>query len=97
MDIAQRGAGRVHMQYVLLGCLLGLGVAVGLGLLVATPEELFELFDPHRSGMLVPITASRLREIPAQVRELLGDLVGEFTAPYRERLHREIAPQSTLP
>ncbi|OGB94431.1 MAG: hypothetical protein A2Z31_10520 [candidate division NC10 bacterium RBG_16_65_8] len=85
------------MLYVFLGCLIGLGLAVGLGLLVATPEELFEFFDPHRSATLFPITASRLREIPTQVHELVRDLVDEFTAPYRERLHREIPLQSPLP
>lgn len=63
------------MRYVLLAGLLGLALAFDLGLLVVTWDDSFESFDPHHPATLLPIVASRLRALEAQVRERVCDLL----------------------
>lgn len=77
------------MRYVLVVCLVGLGLGLILFGLGATPGDPLSSFDPHRPATLLPVAEHRIRELKSAVIELLGDLVDEFTAPYRERIRRD--------
>lgn len=85
-----------RMRYVILVCLM----AVGLGLIVfgllGTPGNPPASFDPHRPAAFLPIAEIRFRELQSALSELVRDLVDEFAAPYREQLRRD-GPTPSLP
>lgn len=84
------------MRSARLVWLLGLPIVFGLGVLIATSDDALESVHLHRPATLLGMAESRLHEIQSHVRELLRDLLDEFTAPYRERLHRTL-PTEPLP
>jgi hypothetical protein len=65
------------MRYI-LACLLGLGLAVGLGLLVAPLGDPFELFDADVGGAFLRSAASALHDI----RVVVIDLINAFVRIY---------------
>lgn len=69
---ASRGVRReeASMRYTVLACLLGLALAFDLGVLIATSDDSFGSFDPYRPATLVPLVASRLDALEAQVRKV---------------------------
>jgi hypothetical protein len=78
------------MRYVLLACLIALGLTCALSVVVTTADDReLEAFDPFRPATLLPIVANRLHDL----RPLVHDLVDAFTAPYRQRLEN----RATLP
>jgi len=73
------------MRYVLLLCLLGLAIAVDLGVFIARSDDALASFNPLRPATLVPIVASRLQALRSQVRELdVRDLFDALTGRYTE-------------
>ena len=84
------------MKYLILVCLIALGLGlITLGL-AATPGDPLAAFDPHHTATLLLNVDSRLREFRSAASELVRGLVDEFTAPYRERLRHE-GPTQSLP
>ena len=77
------------MRYLILICLIGLGLSlIALGL-AGTPGDRLASFGPHHPAALLLSIDNRLHAFRSAATELLRDLVDEFTAPYRERLRRE--------
>lgn len=78
------------MRYVLLFFLLGLAIAVDLGVFIARSDEALVSFNPLRPATLIPIVANRLHTLHAQVRELdARALFDALTGRYRELGRRE--------
>lgn len=84
------------MRYGLLVFLICLGLLCDLGVYIATSDDSFDSFDPLRPATILPIIADRFRNLRDQVGEVLRDLVEGFSAPYRERMHRDL-PTEPLP
>jgi hypothetical protein len=85
--------GGSHMRYVLLACLIALGLAFDLGLLLATANDPLEDVALHDSA--APVTAPDIsfRAIRIAAREFVRDLFDGFAAPYREVLRRQLPPE----
>ena len=72
------------MRYIVLVCLIGLGLAFGVCLIGARLSDPLASFDPYHPATLFQ-----------QVRELrVSDLVDTFIAPHRERIRRDALTQS---
>lgn len=84
------------MRYLLLVLLICLAVAFDLGVYIAMSDDTFESFDPLQPATILPIAADRLREIRAQAREVLREIVKELAVPYRDLLPRRL-PTEPLP
>jgi len=81
------------MRYLILVCLIGLGLSlITFGLV--TPGDRFASLDPHHPAALFLNIESGLRAFGSAASELARGLVEEFTNPYRERFRRESLTQS---
>jgi hypothetical protein len=72
------------MKYLVLICLIGLG----LGLMtfgLVTPSDPDAAVGPHHPAALVLDLESDLRTFGSAARELAWGLLAEFTNPFRER------------
>ena len=85
------------MRYLLLVGVLILAIACDLTVFIASSDDALETFDPLRPATLLPIMADRLHTLRTQVAAFVNDLVEEFAAPYRERIHHESATPSPEP
>jgi hypothetical protein len=84
------------MKYLLLVCLIGLGLTlITFGFAPTTGNPLASL-DPHHPAALVLNIESNLRTFGSAARELARGLLEEFTNPYRERFQRNIPSQPPL-
>ena len=77
------------MRYLILVCLLGLGLSLIAFGLAGPPGDRLASFDPHHPAALLLSLDNRLHAFRFAATELLRGLVDEFAAPYRERLRRE--------
>jgi len=83
------------MRYLILVCLIGLGLSlIAFGLV--TPGDRFTSLDPHHPAALFLHIENGLRAFGSAASELVRGLVEEFTNPYRERFRRESLTQSQL-
>jgi hypothetical protein len=78
------------MRYVMLACLIALGLAFDLGLLLTTTDDPVEAVDLHDSATPLPVTDSSLRKFHIAAREFVRDLFDGFAAPYRQLLQRPL-------
>lgn len=77
------------MRYLILVCLIGLGLSLIAFGLAGTHGDRLASLDPHHPAALLLSLDNRLHALRSAATELLRGLVDEFTAPYRERLRRE--------
>jgi hypothetical protein len=82
------------MRYVLLIGLIGLALAIVLGMLAAPSKDSLASLDPHHPAAFFLNIESRLRAFGSAASELVRGLVEEFTTPYRERFRHESRTQS---
>jgi hypothetical protein len=82
------------MRYVLLAGVLALAIFCDFGALVATSDDAFRAFDPHRPATLAPVVAGRIHELQSRVRLHVSDLVDAVTATYRAWIRHEAPPNS---
>jgi hypothetical protein len=81
------------MRYLILVCLIGLGLSlITLGLV--TPRDRDAYLEPQPpSAALVLDIESNLRAFGSAANELVRGLLAEFTNPFRERfLHEGLTP-----
>jgi len=84
------------MRYLILVCLIGLGLGlITFGL--ATPGDRVASIDPHHPAALFLNIESGLRAFGSAARELVRGLVEEYTSPYRQRLRHESPTRSPSP
>jgi hypothetical protein len=75
------------MRYVSLVFRIALALAFGLGLLMATADDVLEPFDPYRPATLFSIVASHLHAVQSYVRDFrVSELLDTATAGFRERI-----------
>jgi hypothetical protein len=72
------------MRYIVLACLMSLGVGLIAFGFVATGGDHLASFDPHHPATFLPSLESRLRAFHTAAGELLTNVVEEAIAPYRE-------------
>jgi hypothetical protein len=84
------------MRFVLLIGLIGLAIAVGLGVVAAPSKGSLASLDPHHPATLFLNIESGLRAFGSAATELVRGLVNEFTSPYRERI-RHSSPTPSPP
>lgn len=72
------------MRYLVLVCLIGLGVGLIAFAFVATGGDHLASFDPHHPATFFPSLESRLRAFHTAASGLLRNLVNEVIGPYRE-------------
>jgi hypothetical protein len=82
------------MRYVLLIGLIGLAIALGLGVLTTPSKDSPASFDPHHPAAFLHDSASGLRAFGSAAAELVRGLLEEYTTPYRERLRHDGATPS---
>ncbi len=82
------------MRYGLLVLIICLGLVFDLGLYIASCDDSTASFDLLRPSTLLPIIATRFRDLYARGRDLLTGLVDEFRAPFHERTHRTLPAEA---
>jgi len=86
-----------HMRYLLLVCLIGLGLSlITFGLVTPGDRDAYLEPQPPAAALLLDIE-SNLRTFGSATRELVRGLVAEFTNPFRERFLRTNPSQSPVP
>ncbi len=80
------------MRYLILVCLIGLGVGLITFGLVTPADRVPSLGSHHPAAIFLNIESS-LRTFGSAASELARGLVEEFTNPYRERFRRESPTQ----
>ena len=85
--VAQKRADVDYGLYLVIGCLLGLGIGALLGTLVAWLRGAYGSFDPDEPSVLRSIAARCLDAIRSRVTALFDT----FTLTYRERSRRQLA------
>ena len=84
------------MRYLLLVCLIGLGLSlITFGLV--TPGDRDAYLEPQPPVALLLDLESNLRTFGSAARELARGLVAEFTNPFRERFLHTNTSQSPVP
>lgn len=82
------------MRYILLVCTIGLTtVSVGLGLLIAAPDDSIEGFEPHRPATLLPIAAAGFWELHSRIRARVETVLGELRDVLQRTHLRQALPQ----
>ena len=84
------------MRYLILVCLIGLGLTlITFGFAPTTGDHLASL-DPHHPAALFLNVEDSLRAFGSAARELVRGLVAEFTDPFHKRFQREVPAESSV-
>jgi hypothetical protein len=85
------------MRYLLLICLIGVGLSlITFGLVTPGDRDAYLEPQPPAAALLLDIE-SNLRAFGSAVRELVRGLVEEATSPYRQQVRHESPAQAPPP
>ena len=84
---AQEGA---RMRSLILACLLGPALALGLAVGIAALGDFTE--SPYHPASFLPMVAGRMHDVSTAASEFAWDLLDWFNGSFRECLQRTIPP-----